>query len=103
MLRIYPAQQAVIPPVRGPLDANTSLSRRLAGKQGMMPHAMGNGAGASTVEDVFIELANRLADAAAEITTKFFRCAAAVRNHECGKNLRVCSVKKTVNWMGNNT
>lgn len=73
------------------MDANTSLSRRLAGKQGMTPHAMGNGAGASTVEDVFIELANRLADAAAEITTKFFRCATAVINHKFGMNLaRIC-------------
>jgi len=52
---------------------------------------MGNGAGASTVEDVFIELANRLADAAAEITTKFFRCATAVINHKFGMNLaRIC-------------
>ena len=82
------------------MDATIRWSRRLAGKQGMTPHAMGNGAETSTVEETFIELANRLADAAAEITTKFFRCATAVRKHEFAKNLQTCRVTETVNRMG---
>ena len=39
----------------------------------MAPHAIRQGAEPAGVEDAFIELANRLADAAAEITTKYFR------------------------------
>lgn len=39
----------------------------------MDPHAIGQGAEAAGVEDAFIELANRLANAAAKVTTKYFR------------------------------
>ena len=39
----------------------------------MAPRAIEQGAEPAGVEDAFIELANRLADAAAEITTKYFR------------------------------
>ncbi|CAL5229561.1 g12913 [Coccomyxa viridis] len=39
---------------------------------------MANGTEGSSVEEAFIELANRLADAAAEITTKYFRSPLAV-------------------------
>ena len=53
------------------------MSVRPGDQQGFTTCAMANAAEGSSVEEAFIELANKLADAAAEITTKFFRCAAA--------------------------
>ena len=46
-------------------------------REDMGPHAIGQVAEAAGVEDAFIELANSLADAAAEVTTKYFRQAPA--------------------------
>ena len=51
------------------------MYRRPSEQQGFTPCGMANGNEGSSVEEAFIELANRLADAAAEITTKYFRCA----------------------------
>lgn len=53
------------------------MGMRPGKQQGMTPCGMANGAGGGSVEEAFIDLANRLADAAAEITTKYFRCAMA--------------------------
>ena len=56
-------------------DRRFSMYRRPSEQQGFTPCGMANGNEGSSVEEAFIELANRLADAAAEITTKYFRCA----------------------------
>ena len=56
-------------------DRRSRVYRRPREQQGSTPCGMANGTEGSSVEEAFIELANRLADAAAEITTKYFRCA----------------------------
>ena len=58
--------------------AGVRLGMRPGKQEGITPCGMADGAeGSSSVEEAFIELANKLAEAAAEITVKYFRCATA--------------------------
>ena len=57
------------------------MSGRPVRQQGFILSGVANGAEGSTVEEAFIDLANRLADAAAEITTKYFRYACGSARH----------------------
>ena len=75
-----PAVAAPFRALRRCPDRYFSVSRGPSIQQGFTPCGMANGTEGSSVEEAFIELANRLADAAAEITTKYFRCAMLIDN-----------------------
>ena len=65
------------------------MSGRPLRQQGFILSGMANGAEGSTVEEAFIDLANRLADAAAEITTKYFRYACGISHWRAPATWRV--------------